>query len=180
MPEHTNQHEMPEPRDAELEAMLAAGLGPHGDVVPPADLAQRIIDATAGRVTARRRPVLARLGGRRLWTAAAMAAACAVAVGLLWRLGVPWPATTTPTAIESRIVATAEDAWPAGLDQTLAAITAESVHAGIDAELALLDYDVDQLDQVAGDTSLADAAAALDELLRQWEHHADDEQVGLF
>jgi hypothetical protein len=183
---------MSEPVDAELEAMLAEALGPQADSDAHAeagsDLAQRIIDATAGRVAARRRPVLGRLGGRRLWAAAAMAAVLMLGAGLLWQVSGPQsqsqPAVGPTVAVPgdtSVAAVTSEQAWPDRLDRTLAVITTDRGDGdGIDAELALLDYAVDQLDQVAGDTTLADAAAALDELLRQWEHHADMEQVGLF
>lgn len=173
MRDRNSSYEQP---DNGLDEILARALGPHEDAAPPPDLAQRIITATADRVTAHRRPVLARLGRRRLWAAAAMAAACAVALGLLWRLGLPQP----PTTPADTSVAAVENAWPSALDRALAAITSRPARADIDAELALLDYDIDYVDRLESDSTLADAAAALDELLRQWEHHADDGQVGVF
>jgi hypothetical protein len=173
-------------RDGELEDLLAEALGPHDDAAAPPELAERILAATAGRVTARRRPVLARLGGR-AWVTAAMAAALMAAVGLWWQLAAPrsvLPLAETPVAVVESHADTHANrhadtyAWMEHLDLALGAITATGAHGDpVDAELAMLSYDIDRWDD---EHSLADAAAALDELLWHGPFGIDDAPVGLF
>jgi len=78
----THPTPQPEPHtpDPALDALLDEALAPGQ---PPEGLGERIVAATAGRVAARRRPVVARLGGGIPHPALRIAAAVLIAAGLI-------------------------------------------------------------------------------------------------
>lgn len=179
--------------DPAMERLLAEAFAPD-ETMTPADLSARILEATQPAIQARRRPTLAlaRPGmptSARGWAGLAMAAAVLLAVGLTLQMpreSAPVPAhapapAPAPSAGEPgarQLTAT----WPDQLDEQLARIGEQVDRPApgsetIDAELALLAWDIENVDD---SESYAAVTSAVNEWTEQWELVDGDENWGLF
>ncbi len=163
MNEHTRESYESDPR---LDALLDEALAPPPT---PDDLAQRVLARTALRVTARRNPVVGRIGPRRIALAFALAAAVALCgmVLELWTSEQAVPPATHPVAeIEPDIDNVLDTALAQTLEQDVYEVAmeledwqqAESTDGGaaaLDSRIADLELQWDDWDHVGGEEPIS-------------------------
>ncbi len=170
--------------DAAIEALLADALGPTAETAPPSDLSNRILAATRPAIVSRRRTIPGRLGipaSRLAWAGLAAAAVVLLTIGLTWRVGLERAVAPPASSIVAMPADAATGTWADPLDQRLARIAEQAGdevpgHEAIDAELAMLAWDIENVDE---NESYAAVASAIKEWSEQWDF-LDDEAWDTF